>query len=110
MALTRSAGSQPPGRTSLYVHASPRMIVVLREQPVQFGRGLADHLRLDVVRYPLEVPGNHIARARPGRQRVRVVGRPHEVVATPERPVGDPDRVVHEGGEDLSLEISAGQE
>jgi len=40
---------------------------------------------------------------------VRIVGRPHKVVAPHERPVADPDRVVHERGEDLPLQVSAGR-
>src|SRR4029434_3814671 len=55
----------------------------------------------------LEVPFDDLARMRPGRHGVGVVGRPHDVLDPDELPAGHPHPVLDESRKDLTSEVLA---
>src|SRR5438128_12206694 len=71
-------------------------------EAVEAGHVVAYDQALFALRHALEVALDDLAGVRPGRDRVGIVGGPHDVRGSDEFPVGHSDRVVDERGVNLA--------
>src|SRR2546421_11781117 len=86
-------------------HASATSEARLREgKSVEPSRVLANDLPPLFVRDPFEVTLDDLARMRPGRHRVGIVGGPHDVLDPDELAARDAHPIVDEGRKDLAPE------
>src|SRR6266850_7627582 len=72
---------------------------------IEPGRVLPHDLPLFVLRNPFEIPLDDLARTRPGRDGMGIVGGPHDVLHPDELPAGYPDPIIDERREDLAPEV-----
>src|SRR6267142_2480292 len=91
-------------------HASATSAARLREgKPVQPRRVLSNDLPPFFLRDPFEVTLDDLARVRPGRHRVGIIGGPHDVLDPDELAVRHTDPIVDEGRKDLASEVFRGR-
>src|SRR6267378_1470038 len=92
-------------------HASATSAARLREgKSVESSRVLANDLPALFLRDPFEATLDDLARMRPGRHRVGIVGGPHDVLDPDELAARHSDPIVDEGRKDLASEVLRGRE
>src|SRR5262245_14156260 len=100
-------GTKPQSATSITRTPARTSAMAASVQMIELGRVRAGDEASLLVGHVLEVLDENLARLRPGAVRVRIVGRPHDVVEPGAVTLGDAGEVLDEGGVSLAVPVRA---